>query len=162
MRGSRAGIGIAVFALVLARFATAAEGTGAAALDAAWAKAMKAGDVEGVVACYAPDAVLWNPFAPKAVGTLSIRDAYAGMLSANTVVDFSMSNTGYAESQDLSAGWGEFILTLQPKKQPDTKVVIRGRFTAVAKRINGRWLYVADHASADPEPAPAPSPTAKP
>ena len=34
---------------------------------------------------------------------------------------------------------------------------MKGRFTAMAKRIGGKWLYVADHASADPPPPAAPA-----
>ncbi len=138
--------------------AAAAQDAGARGVDEAWKKAMLAGDVDGVMACYAPDAVLWLPFAPKAVGAKEIRDAYAGMLAANTVVDVTFSNTAYETRQDLSAGWGQFVMTLKSKKPDGRTVVMTGRFTDVARKANGRWAYVADQASADPEPAPAPTP----
>jgi hypothetical protein len=32
-----------------------------------------------------------------------------------------------------------------------------GRYTDVQEKRNGRWVYVVDHASAEPEPAPAPA-----
>jgi hypothetical protein len=46
------------------------------------------------------------------------------------------------------------MMKLQPKKGGDA-VVLKGRYTAAAKRIGGQWVYVADHASAEPAPAPA-------
>ncbi len=141
--------------------AVRAEETGSQALDAAWAKAMKAGDLEAVVACYASDAVLWLPGGPEARGTKAIREAYAGMLSANTVTEATLTNTHYETWQNLSMGWGNFTLALQPK-QGGAPAVMHGRFTEVAKRIDGKWRYVADHASVDPEPAPAAVPAAKP
>ena len=41
-------------------------------------------------------------------------------------------------------------------------VVMKGRFTAVGKQIDGKWQYVADQASAEPAPPPAAAPAAKP
>jgi len=145
---------ILVCALALAPFAASAEETGAAAVDAAWENAMKSGDLDAVVACYAEDAVLWLPGAPEARGSKAIRETYAGMLAANTVTEASIANAHYETCQNLSVGWGNFVLALQPK-QGGAPSVIHGRFADVAKRIKGRWHYVADHASADPAPAPA-------
>jgi hypothetical protein len=48
------------------------------------------------------------------------------------------------------------VLALQPR-QGGSPVVLKGRFVAVAKKIGGKWLYVADHASNEPPP-PAPAP----
>ena len=146
--------GILACAFALAAFAASAAETGAATVDAAWAKAMKAGDLDAVVACYADDAVLWLPGAPEARGSKAIREAYAGMLAANTVTEASITNAHYETRQSLSVGWGNFVLALQPK-QGGAPAVMHGRFTDVAKRIKGRWHYVADHASADPAAAPA-------
>jgi len=126
--------------------------SGAQEVDAAWAKAVKAGDLDGIVACYAPDAVLWLPGAPEARGTQAIRDAYEKLLSNNTVAEIAMSKAVYETVKDLSAGWGNFALTMHPKGGGEP-VVLRGRFTEVAKKIKGRWLYVADQASLDPPPA---------
>jgi uncharacterized protein (TIGR02246 family) len=140
-----------IWTLVLAAAPAAAEDAGSKSVDAAWAKGMKANDVEAVVACYAPDAVMWLPDATEARGTTAIRDSYVRFLGTYTVTDVAFPQAVYQTSGDLSAGWGTFTLTLQPKKDGDP-VVMKGRFTEVAKRIGGRWLYVADHASSDPPP----------
>lgn len=148
--------GILVFAAVIGLASSAAaQDAGAKMLDTAWVKAMKANDIEAVVACYAPDAVMWLMDAPEARGTAAIRGMYAGYFAAYTVSDAVLVNPTYEASGDLSAGWGSYVLTLNPKKGTDP-VVLKGRFTAVAKKVGGKWLYVADHASATPPPAAAP------
>ena len=147
---------ILAFAMVLAPLAAAAQ-EGAKGVDAAWMKAIKANDLEAIVACYAPDAVLWLPGAPEARGTKAIRDVYAGLLSAFTVADVSLMNATYETSGDLSAAWGNFTLTLQPKAG-GPPAVSKGRFAVAAKKIGGKWMYVADLASDDPPPPAAPTP----
>lgn len=152
MKRIRISLWILACVFTLLPVAALAADAGAKATDAAWMKAMKANDIDAVVACYAPDAVLWLPEAPEARGPKAIRDVYAGYFTTYTVSDASLPNATYQDSGDLSATWGNFTLTLQPKKGGDP-VVLKGRFLAVAKRIGGTWLYVADHASATPEPA---------
>jgi uncharacterized protein (TIGR02246 family) len=127
--------------------------TGAKALDAAWMKAMKANDVEAVMACYASDAVVWLPGSAEARGQTAIRAAYQGLFSANTVQDVAVSDTHYKTSGSLSAGWGHFSLTLAPRSG-GTPVTMKGRFTEATERRHGRWVYIADHASADPPEEP--------
>ena len=145
-------------ALGFASAALAADG--AEALDQAWMKAMKAGDVAAVAACYAPDAVLWLPGAPEARGAKAIQDEYAGLLGANTVTEVSLTDGHYETHPNLSYGWGHFTMTLTPKAggAPTTMV---GRYLDVAKKVDGKWKYVADHASADPPPAEKPAAAGK-
>jgi ketosteroid isomerase-like protein len=128
---------------------------GAKSVDARWLKAVKANDVDALVECYAPDAVMWLPDAPEARGAKGIRDAYAGLLGANTVVDATITNAVYQTSGDVSTAWGNFTLTLKPKKGGDA-VLMKGRFVQVSKKSGGKWHYVADLASAEPPP-PAPA-----
>jgi ketosteroid isomerase-like protein len=128
--------------------------SGAAGVDAAWVKAMKANDVNAVMKTYASDAVAWLPNTPEAKGTQAIRAAYEGLLGANKVQDVVLSDTGYKTAGNQSIGWGKFTLTLAPKAggAPST---MTGRFTAMAEKRRGKWMYTVDHASADPGPAPA-------
>jgi uncharacterized protein (TIGR02246 family) len=145
-------------ALVAAR---AAAEDGAKQVDTAWLKAIKANDLDGLVACYAPDAVMWLPGTPEAKGEKAIRAAYAGLLAANTVVDASLSNVVYDvggrnTQAELGTGWGNFTMVLKPKAG-GANVVMKGRFLVAAKPVGGRWRYIADHASAEPEPPAAPA-----
>jgi uncharacterized protein (TIGR02246 family) len=144
-----------VCAMVVGSVAAMAQDEGHKTVDAAWLKAIKANDLEGLLACYAPDAVMWLPNAPEARGSKQIREAYDGLLKTYTVKGASLTNTVYQTSGDLSAGWGNFVLELQPKNG-GAPGALKGRFTAVSKKIGGKWVYVADQASADPPPPSAP------
>jgi ketosteroid isomerase-like protein len=123
--------------------------TGAQSVDALWVKAMKANDLEAVLKTYAPDAVVWLPQAKEARGEMAIRSAYEGMLSANIVKEVVLSETGYRTMGKISVGWGKFSLTLAPKSG-GSPVVMMGRFTDIVERRGGRWVYIVDHASAEP------------
>lgn len=151
-----------VLALLVAGAATlaAAEPTGTEALDAAWMKAMKAGDVNAVMACYASDAVLWFPGSAEAKGEKAIRDEYTGFLGANTITDITITNAHHETLQNLSVGWANFSMTMQPKAG-GAPATMHGRYTEVARKIDGKWKYVADHASADPPPAEKPAAAGK-
>ena len=128
---------------------------GGKVVDDAWVKAVTAGDVEAVVALYAPDAVLYAPDSMEARGTAAIRALYTAMFAANTVSNPSFTTT-YQTSGDLATGWGTVTLTFTPKAggTPQTMTV---RVTEVVKKVNGKWLYVADHASVPLPPSPPPS-----
>ncbi len=146
-------------ALVLSAlgFATAAlAADGPEALDAAWVKAMKAQDARAVAALYASDAVLWLPNTPEARGTKAISDAYAGLLGAYTVTDVSLTDGHYETVQNVGVASGHFMMTLQPKAG-GVAVIMGGRYSSVAKKVDGQWRYVVDHASVEPPPAPKPA-----
>lgn len=138
-----------IFAAALSAFAA---DSGAKSVDAAWMKAMKANDLDAVMACYASDAVAWMPGSPEASGEKAIRAAYQGLFAANTVQDATVNDAHYKTSGSLSAGWGRFTLTLAPKSG-GAPVTVKGRFTEVTERRRGRWVYVADHASGEPPPS---------
>ena len=146
---------LAVAALFTSTITFAADGI--EALDQAWRQAITANDLNGIVACYAGDAVLWAPDAPPAKGVEAIRKSYSDLLAANTVTNAALTNTHYQMCGDLSMGWGEFTLSLSPKSGGNPTTA-SGRFTAVAKKEGGKWVYIVDHASANPTTSPSPSP----
>ena len=152
---SRIAMAILVCALVLVARAASAEDTGCKAIDQAWKRAILAGDLDAIVANYSDDAVLWLPNMAEARGTKAIRDTYAALLKDHSVTDVVFNNNVYETWQNLSIGWGNFAMTLKPRNG-GPPVVMKGRFTDVGKQIKGKWLYVADQASADPAP-PAPA-----
>ena len=146
------GTALVLSALGFASVALAADG--AQALDAAWMKAMLAGDVNAASALYAANAVLWFPGTHEARGAKAIHDAYAGLLGAYTITDLSLTDTQYETMQNTEIAWGHFIMTLQPKAG-GAPTIMGGRFSSVSKMIDGQWRYVVDHASAEPPPVPA-------
>jgi uncharacterized protein (TIGR02246 family) len=143
---------IAVMLLVMSVDAPRAQSPdGVKGLDEAWAAAAKKGDVEAIVALYAPDAVYYPPDAFELRGTAAIRNYYTDWVGAMTIQDVRFAST-YTTSGDLSLGYGTATVTMQPKAggAPQTMTV---RVTAVAKKVGGQWKYLADHASA-PLPQP--------
>ncbi len=151
MRGVAMGItGVMLVAALGAGVARAADGV--RGVDEAWIKAMKANDLEAVMACYAPDAVAWLPGVPEAKGLTAIRAVYTGLLSANRVQDATFSDTTYHSMGSRSVGWGRFSILIQPKAG-GALTTLTGRFTEVAELRGKRWVYVVDHASDEPAPS---------
>jgi uncharacterized protein (TIGR02246 family) len=120
-----------------------------------WIKAFKAMDADAVTACYAPDAVLWFPGGPMVQGTQAIHDGFAGFFAANTIKEMTITEMGHEGMGDAVATWGTWKLVTVDKKSGEEKTAT-GRFSDVAKKIDGRWLYVMDHPSDDPAPDAAP------
>jgi uncharacterized protein (TIGR02246 family) len=145
---------LAVLFVVCVDGALAASADGVKGVDEAWVAAAKKGDVDAIVALYAADAVYYPPEEQELRGTTAIRKSYTDWFAAMTITDARIDST-YATSGDLSVGWGTATVTMQPKAggAPQTLTV---RVTAAAKLINGKWQYIADHASA-PMPPPAAS-----
>lgn len=114
-----------------------------------FAAAFKAGNAEGVAACYAEDAVLWFPGGPMAKGRAAIRDGFAGYFQDVTIKDIAMTTLGEQAVGDAKASWGTYAITSINKKT-GAEAVEHGRYTDVSKLIDGRWLYVVDHPSDDP------------
>lgn len=127
--------------------------SGAKALDNAFVKGVTSGDIEAVVALYAADATLYPPGEMAAKGRDAIRAVWGGFLSANTVTECKLFETGYRTSGDTSIGWGRFSLTFQPKAG-GAPATLDGRFSDVAVKKAGKWLYILDHASAPLPPPP--------
>jgi len=132
---------VCVVALAPAVFAE----DGAKMVDDAWKAAVLAGNLDAVVALYAPDAVMYPPDAMSVVGTEAIRENWTGFLATFTVNEVSFEGR-YGTEGDVSWGAGLWKLTVTPK--PDGEpMVLEGRASSVCKKIDGKWLYLVDHAS---------------
>lgn len=140
-----------LLALLFVGCASTSSSEGPAALDEAWAKAFKAGDLDGVMACYAPDAVSWAPDAPEAKGEAAIRQAYREFFAANTVQDITDMDKQYRTAGNLSVSWGRSSMTAVDKAT-GKPVVSTGRYSSAAEKRGGKWVYIVDHSSSDPAP----------
>lgn len=127
---------------------------GSASSAACFLAGFRAGNADATTACYAPDAVLWIPGGQMAKGTQAIHDGFAGFFAANTVKEMTIAPMGMQMVGDDSVSWGTYRIVSVAN---DTKVesTTTGRYTDVSRRIDGKWLYVVDHASDDPPPAEA-------
>jgi ketosteroid isomerase-like protein len=122
-------------------------------VGAAWVKAAKANDLEAIVKLYADDATAWFPDEAQRQGAAAIRASYKNLFDTFTVVDAALTNSHHFADASHRTNWGNFSLTL--KQKSDGKLVpMTGRYTDIQEKRNGHWVYVVDHASADPAPAP--------
>jgi uncharacterized protein (TIGR02246 family) len=115
--------------------------------------AFRANDADAVTACYAPDAVLWIPGAPMAQGSQAIHDLLAGWFAGTTVQSMTIVPMGGRRAGDDASSWGTFTL-VTVDKATGKATTQAGRYVDVSRKIDGKWVYVVDHASDDP-PAPA-------
>ncbi|WP_158883785.1 nuclear transport factor 2 family protein [Rhodanobacter sp. L36] len=124
-------------------------GTPVTSAGECWTKAMNAGDVDAVAACYVPDAVMWFPGGAMARGRDAIRKGYADYFGAFTIKDAHLEDMGHVDAGDARKTWGTFKIVMV-SKAGGKPVTERGRFTDVSREIHGQWLYAVDHASDDP------------
>lgn len=129
--------------------ATAATATQEVSAADCFKPAFKAGDADAVAACYAEDGIIWFPGGPMAKGRAAIRDGFAGYFSNVSIKDVSLNPMGEETMGDTRASWGTYLITTVDKAT-GAETAQQGRYTDVTKRIDGRWLYVADHPSDDP------------
>jgi uncharacterized protein (TIGR02246 family) len=146
-------ISLAVLALAALVFLPlpAAADDGAKELDEAWSKAVKANDIARILVLYAEDAVVIMPDG-AAHGARDVGRYYTDFLAKFTVKDVEFSDTRYETEDDLSTGWGRYRLTLVPR-DGGAPVTHDGYFSVVARKHDGKWRYVLDHASAMLAPA---------
>ena len=136
-------------------------------VDKEWIKAAKAGDAAKMSMLYATDAVMYPPDELAVKGREAIRASYAKLFSEMKVADMVLDYAVFKTTGDTSWASGRFSMRLEPKAGGAGQS-IEGRFTSVAERQGGKWLYVSDHASVPTPPhaparaaTPAPAPTPK-
>lgn len=140
-RVRKAGL-LVLLAIAGASRMAAAGPDGVEQLNQAFAKAMQAGDIEGVMKLYAQDAVLFPPGEKAARGLEEIRYKWNAVLEANKVAEGSFNDAKYLSAANLSTGWGNVLLRMEPKKPGKEPVTIQGRFSTTAEKRGGKWVYV--------------------
>jgi len=123
------------------------------ALQDGFLDAMRAGDVDGMAACYAADATNFGLDTMVGTGPDAVRADWSKFFKNFTVTAVTLSDKHREISGDLSSAWGLFTLTATPVGGGEP-MVMSGRYTDVSKNFNGKWLYVADHASVPLPPPP--------
>ncbi len=159
----RAG-GVVALAAMAAMAPASASSADEAALRAqtpAFVKAYNSGDVKGVVAQYADDAVVQAPGVPAARGKAAILAYFAQDIATSVAAGIGFvvdAKTDAGIAGDLGWESGTYQVTVKGK------VIDSGNFLSVSRKQNGRWLYIRDIWNSDlPPPAPpaAPAPVAK-
>jgi ketosteroid isomerase-like protein len=112
--------------------------------NTAFEQAMLAGNVDGMVATYAPDAVIQPPMMPASSGTESIRAVYADMVAEGAPASFDIvsDNVIVAESGELAYETGHYTVSGQA---PDGEVwEDQGKYMTVWKKnADGQWQTAA-------------------
>ena len=126
-------------------------------LDAQWAKAAAAKDVERTIAYYADDAILLPPNATSAATKEAVRDVWKEMLtSPGFTITWKPTTVQFAGSGDM--GWvsGTYELTMNDAN--GKPVNDRGKYLEVwEKQADGNWKCRADMWNSDltaPTPIP--------
>lgn len=123
------------------------------ALQDAFLAALHAEDADSIAACYTADAMNFTPDMLVGYGPDAARQSWGGFFEAFDIVSVELSEKHMVESGDLAAAWGLYTMTVTPAAGGEP-IVMQGRYMDVSRRIDGKWLYVADHASV-PLPPPA-------
>ncbi len=144
-----------------ALFAVSVFAQGVKDLDAAWIKAAKAGDIEAIVKLYAPTAVAYMPDEMRAKGTEELRASFQKFLGSSNVKEMTLTPDFESTSGNLSVASGTFSMTIEPKAGGAAQT-LEGRYTSIAARKGGKWLYASDHASMPMPPPPPAAPAAAP
>jgi ketosteroid isomerase-like protein len=135
---------------------TAADMAAAREMTTAMGTATSAGDVEGMMAPYAADAMLMPPGMPMAHGADQIRQFYQGMMSVKVSLHLT---------QETADGAGDFMYTsgkYHYQEQPPATGSEDGKYLLVFRRgADAKWKIVAESWSAN-APPPAPAPPAEP
>jgi uncharacterized protein (TIGR02246 family) len=128
--------------------------------QACWQPAFEAGDADAVALCYAPAAVLWLPGSPMMKGRDAIREGYVGFFKDYTIKSMKLVELGKVSHGNEASSWGTFELVTVAKADGKETTEI-GRYTDVSRKLDGHWVYLADHASDDPAPPAPPATPAK-
>lgn len=117
------------------------------AVDQSWMQAYNAGDASAVAALYADDATLLPPGSPGAVGKAAIRNFFVTDVAQSQHAGYVFSIVG-AETGGVAGDWG-WLSGAYAVKDKTGKAVDGGKFLAVFKKVEGKWLYLRDTWNSD-------------
>jgi len=125
-----------------------------------WIAAFNTGDVDTVVAKYAPDAVVMAPGNPSATGHDAIRalvEKESDTIRAAGITLAVNDDDKASASGDLGWHSGSYVV-----KDSTGAVIDSGNYMDVQQNIDGQWLMIRDIWNSDrPPPAPAPEAAAE-
>ena len=104
----------------------------------------RAGDVERMVAIYAPDAVLMPPNMPTMMGTDAIRKFWSGMLQGGKV-ELDLMAEDFVITDDVVVERGRYAV--------NAPVQDSGKYVIVLRKHEGKWRAVTDIFNSDLAPA---------
>ena len=113
-------------------------------------EAMSRKDLDGAMACF------WNSpelivvlFGNVQRGYESVRGGIAAMFEQNETVKLTVNEISYVPVGNMVMAVGTATYDLKPKGGPAMQLV--ERWTDLEQKIDGRWVYVLDHATMVPK-----------
>ena len=141
-----------VLAIAFSCCAVPAFGAGQSdAVGDAWMKAVTAADLDAVTKLYADDAVAWFPDEPEHKGGAAIRASYKDLFDHFKINGATLTDRHSAGDATHQSHWGHFSMSVT-QKSDGKSMTWSGRYSDITELRNGHWVYVADHASTEPEP----------
>ncbi len=123
-------------------------------IEAQWTAAVRAGDVDQLVAFFAPHAVTMDANAPISVGLEAIRGPLESWLADDAVSNTftaTLDTIEVSASGDLAYTRGTHRLSLTTPGGPVEQV---GKWVTIYKKIDGEWKVIVDIWNSDlPLPA---------
>jgi len=119
--------------------------------DSLWIRSVQAKNIDSLMTLYAPDAESMQEGVPAVKGTEALRAIYAGFFKAMPR-DFNVKLKGVDLSDDgtLAYDRGSFTATVNgPGGKP---LKVSGDYLNVWKKIDGRWVTVAEMSNSSPPP----------
>jgi uncharacterized protein (TIGR02246 family) len=105
-------------------------------VDALFEKALNAGDLEGLVSLYEPNATLVNPDGP-ATGHEAIRASYQAFIGMKPEIGLKVEKTVRA-GDDLAMCYGVWSMTAGDQKMTGKTIEV------VRRQPDGTWLFAID------------------
>lgn len=106
-------------------------------LDVLFEKAMNAGDLEGLVALYEPNAMLIAGPGQEATGTEAIRAGLKAFLDQKPQIDLKVEQT-LKGGEDMAACYGVWTMKAGGEELTGKSIEI------MRKQADGTWLFVID------------------
>jgi uncharacterized protein (TIGR02246 family) len=112
-------------------------------LHARFAEVFNAGDLDGIVALYEPDAVFAPEPGKTVTGRAAIAEAYRAFLSMRPRIE--MKTLGILSmSEGIALAYGRW--SIKGKAEDGSPVEMAGRDTEIMRRQpNGGWLFAIDN-----------------
>lgn len=125
-------------------------------LDRRFAQLMLKGDARGLGNMFASNATVYPPDQPVVQGRSNIRKMFETAFNGFKVTEFKYHDVRHRMAGGVCLGAGMAKMTIEPKNGGAPQHA-DFRFSELAERVHGRWVYTFDHVSA-PMPMGGPPP----
>jgi ketosteroid isomerase-like protein len=124
------------------------------ASNAAFSTAMKAGDVNALMASYAPNATVMPPNMAPMSGSANIRTGFTGMLGMGKPTEFTITMDKIVVDGDMAVEHGHYVWASAGPN--NTVMADTGKYLGHWHRMNGKWMMVDDIWNSNRPAMPAP------